>query len=53
MARDGLLRKIDECRGVAASGNGVVVVAGEDAAADTTLTGSVIKRLAIAAIRNV
>ena len=30
MARNGLLRKVNECRGVAASGNGVVVVPGED-----------------------
>ena len=30
MALDGLLRKVDERRGVAASGNGVVVVSGED-----------------------
>ena len=30
MALDGLLRKVDERRGVAASGNGVVVVSGEN-----------------------
>ena len=30
MARDGLLRKVDESRGVAATGNGVVVVSRED-----------------------